>query len=528
MSDKSVLTGKKSSIQLRMSLIPVLVATIVLGIYITFNYLGTKNRMITELEDAAVNTSSRLANSLVLPMWDDNKVVVESAIASDMQVRSVYSIIVKEGKGTKIYTGKVRDVSWDVINAKENTIGDFIQETREIKKDDEVLGSVTVYFTTKFLAGELRAALIKSIVTMFILNLAILATIIVSVRALVIKPILNITKGMHDIAGGEGDLTMRLKIRKNNEIGELAAWFNKFMEKLQGIIKDIDADAGNLGRASGELSELAGFMADGATNMSDKSGVVAAAAQEMSANVTAVASAMETASANVDSVAAATEEMTATVSEIAQNSEKARSVAGEAVAQVQNTSERVAELGRAAQEIDKVTETITEISEQTNLLALNATIEAARAGEAGKGFAVVANEIKELARQTSEATQEIKARIESSQEATSKTVEGIGEITTIINEVNDIISTIAAAVEEQSATTTEIAGNVAQVSSGINDVNQSVSDSNSAVIEISNDINEVSGSAHEMSDNCSQINMSSDALKDLADRLTSLVGTFKV
>ena len=220
MADNDVLNGKKSSLQVRMSLIPVLVATVVLGIYITYNYLGTKNRMISELNEAAVNTSSRLANSLVLPMWDDNKVVVESAIASDMQVNTVYSIIVKEGKGTKIYTGKVRDVSWDVINAKENVIGDFIQETRLIEKDDEQLGSVTVYYTTKFLAGELRAALIKSILTMLILDLAILATIIVSVRKLVIRPILNITEGMHDIAGGEGDLTMRLRIRKNNEIGE--------------------------------------------------------------------------------------------------------------------------------------------------------------------------------------------------------------------------------------------------------------------------------------------------------------------
>ncbi len=528
MTDSKVLKGKKSSIQVRMSLIPVLVATIVLGIYISYNFLATKNRMEAELREASVNTSTRLASSLVLPMWDDNKIVVESAILSDMQVKSLYAIIVTEGKGEKVYSGKVRGKKWSIVETKENIVGKFIQESRKIEKDGEKLGQVTVFYTTKFLAGELRNALIKSIVTMLFLNIAILAAIIISVRKLVIKPLMYITEGMHDIAGGEGDLTMRLKVRKNNEIGELAGWFNQFMEKLQGIIKDIDADAGNLGRASGELSELAGFMAEGAGNMSDKSGVVASAAQDMSDNVSTVASAMETASANIDSVAAATEEMTATVAEIAQNSEKARNIAGEAVNQVQNTSDRVAELGKAAQEIDKVTETITEISEQTNLLALNATIEAARAGEAGKGFAVVANEIKELARQTSEATQEIKQRIDSSQDATSKTVSDIGQITTTINEVNDIISTIAAAVEEQSATTKEIAGNVTQVSAGINDVNASVSDSSTSVIEITSDISEVSSSAHEMSDNCSQINMSSDELKNLADRLTTLVGTFKV
>ena len=85
--------------------------------------------------------------------------------------------------------------------------------------------------------------------------------------------------------------------------------------------------------------------------------------------------------------------MSATINEISSNTEKGRTITGDAVDQARTVSTRVAELGKAAVDVGKVTETINDISEQTNLLALNATIEAARAGDAGKGFAVVANKI---------------------------------------------------------------------------------------------------------------------------------------
>ena len=134
-------------------------------------------------------------------------------------------------------------------------------------------------------------------------------------------------------------------------------------------------------------------MAAGSEQTSGKSNQVAAAAEEMSANMNSVAAASEQASTNVQMVAAASEQMSATINEIAGNTEKGRSITGDAVHQAKNVSARVAELGKAAVDVGKVTETINEISEQTNLLALNATIEAARAGEAGKGFAVVASEV---------------------------------------------------------------------------------------------------------------------------------------
>ena len=342
------------------------------------------------------------------------------------------------------------------------------------------------------------------------------------------KPIAGAVAGLKDIAEGEGDLTTRLEIQSKDEVGELVKWFNVFMEKLQGIIKNIANNAETLGSSSGELSNLSGQMSQGADNMSDKSTTVASAAEEMSSNMNSVAAATEEAATNLNMVASAAEQMIATINEIAQNSEKARNITGDAVVQTQSASNKVDELGSAANEIGKVVETITEISEQVNLLALNATIEAARAGEAGRGFAVVANEIKDLAKQTAEATLEIKAKIGAIQGSTDVTVTEIGQILKVINDVNDIVSNIATAVEEQSVTTKEIAENVVQASQGIQGVNENVAQSSSVAGDIAKDIAGVNQAAGEMTNSSSQVNMSAEALARLSETLNGMVGKFKV
>jgi len=366
-----------------------------------------------------------------------------------------------------------------------------------------------------------------NIVIALVAGLIVGVLVFFSARAIV-KPINAAVAGLKDIAQGEGDLTMRLEATTKDEVGELARWFNTFIEKLQGIIKDISGGVETLSSSSTELSAISEQMTQGIQNVTDKSNTVSAAAEEMSANMNNVAAAMEQSATNTNMVATASEEMSSTIGEIAQNAEKARGISDEAAHKTSTASTNMDQLGTAANSIGKVIETITDISEQVNLLALNATIEAARAGEAGKGFAVVANEIKELAKQTAEATQDIKEKIEGIQGTTTTTVGQIAEITQVITDVNDVVATIATAVEQQSAATKEIATNVAQASQGIQEVNENVNQSSTVSGEISSDIAGVSVSMNEMSTSSGQVNLSAQELSNLSESLKQMVDQFKV
>jgi len=361
-----------------------------------------------------------------------------------------------------------------------------------------------------------------------IIGIAAIVVLALFITRSIVRPVAGVVTSLTDLSQGEGDLTTRLPITGNDEVGDLARRFNEFMDKLHTMVKDIVKGVETLSSSSTELSAISQQMSASAEQTSGKSNTVATSAEEMSANMNSVSAAMEQSSTNTNMVAAAAEEMTATINEIAQNAEKARSVSVQAVDQTKGAGRQMAELGSAAQAIGKVTETITEISEQTNLLALNATIEAARAGDAGKGFAVVANEIKELAKQTAEATLDIKKQIEGIQNATGTTVQSIDQIGQVIEGVNDIVATIATAVEEQSVSTKEIAENIAQASRGIDEVNENVAQSSKVSGDITKEIGEVNQASAEIANSSSQVRLSADELSALAEQLNEMVGRFKV
>jgi len=377
----------------------------------------------------------------------------------------------------------------------------------------------------EFLASAV--AMRNTIGLISIVSIFLTSGIIFLAASSITRPINKAVAGLKDIAQGEGDLTRRLVVASRDEVGELAQWFNVFIEKLQHIIAQIGATTGLVNGSAGELSGIAADLSKNAEETSDRADSVATAAEEMSANLNGVAAAMEQSTINTTMVASAAEEMTATIGQIAQNAEQAHAISVKAVQQAASTSQKMAELGLAAQAIGRVTETITEISEQTNLLALNATIEAARAGEAGKGFAVVANEIKELAKQTAAATMDIKNQIDGVQGTTRSTVEEIEQISQIIDEINGIIATMSLSVGEQSTATEEIAANISQASIGLSEVNENVSQSSAVAGTITRDIAGVNTASNEISKSSQQVKTSADQLQALANELHGVVSVFK-
>jgi len=370
------------------------------------------------------------------------------------------------------------------------------------------------------------------------------------------RPVSQAVAGLKDIAEGEGDLATRLEVGSKDEVGELARWFNTFVENLQGIVKDMAANAQVLNTSSSDLNALSAQMASSAEEMTLQSDGVAGAAEEMSANINTIATATEQMRANVqnvsstaeemsqnvDAVASSIEEMSMTLNDVAGSAREGSDIAGKATEMSNAALETMNVLGRAAKDIGEVTELIKRIAEQTNLLALNATIEAASAGDAGKGFAVVANEIKELANQSAQAAEDIARRIDGVQTNTEEAVKVIADISGVIGSINESSMVITNSVEQQKVSANEISGNVQQTSTGINNIASSIAEvakgandmakgaaeAAKGVTEVSSNIQEVSRAAGDSNTGAQQVSKASKELANVATVLQNLVNRFKV
>lgn len=405
--------------------------------------------------------------------------------------------------------------------------GSYLQGVLPVYLKNEMIGAVTVLKTTQAIMDNTMQVLYV-LVVVFICGIVLIIPFALFVAGTMVKSILTVTESLKEVARGEGDLTKRLKIVSNDEIGELSKWFNTFIEKLQDMIREISGSSTTISKLSGVTKGQADHISQNAQNMAQITRTITTSTGKMSESISSISRVVGQASDNLDIVASSTEEMTATIGEIARNAENARDMSFQTGEKIKQAAGHIDRLGHDTKEIDTFTEFINEISEQTKLLALNATIEAARAGEAGKGFAVVAGEIKELARQTAVATNDIKEKINNIRESTDLTVSEMDRISEAFTDMKDLVNEIASAIEEQSVSTKEIADNTANVAGGINDVNMSVSEFDSMTSEIAEDMQKVNEETAGMSESCNRINSDTGKMSGQAEVLNNLVSKFVI
>ncbi len=306
---------------------------------------------------------------------------------------------------------------------------------------------------------------------------AVLTLLLYLIGRSILSRIQAINLLMTQIASGNGDLTVRMNAKGNDELANLAHSFDRFISSLHGHIKDLAGVMTVLSESSCSSEQASIKSMDNAQQQKLESESVATAVNEL---------------------VMTTNEITANIESAAQNSQRMKSEAQSALDKTHATGERIEVLAESieqsqsqvmqledqSREINQVISTIQSIAEQTNLLALNAAIEAARAGESGRGFAVVADEVRKLASITNDSTHQIEATIQgltngitqtvsqmqsSAEQArttnthTHEVVRAIDSISVQIGEMFDMNSQIATASEEQSAVSSEIDRNITEI-----------------------------------------------------------------
>ncbi|PEZ29362.1 methyl-accepting chemotaxis protein [Bacillus thuringiensis] len=460
---------------------------------------------------------------------------LSSSVKSTMELGSTWRKFVEE----KVFT-LAKEQKWEealqVASSENGTVYKVIGDFTNYSNEQATLREQSIEKID-------QSAILIEYVIFLSLVICIVAAIILAwwFSGKLVKPIQQIDTKLKELASQEGDLTARLQVNSNDEIGAIAASFNKMLENLQHIINRVQKTSVEVQTASENMLEK--------TNTSREATVrVQSSMSNLNASIQSQASSMEESSTAMDDMAVSVQRIAESASSVAElavaTSEHASdgsTVIQKSVSQmttiheaVNATSEVVERLITHTKYIDTAVQSISNIAEQTNLLALNASIEAARAGEQGKGFAVVADEVRKLAEQSKTAATDINQLLHQIQNDTetassmmsqgrSEAFEGIH----VIREAGTSFTTIVEQVNKVSTQMQDISATAEEMAASAEEMNASLNNIASISTEVSSETAATAQSAEQKVIVMNEMTVTAGKMKQTVEELDQLVSHFK-
>jgi methyl-accepting chemotaxis protein len=462
------------------------VLIVAFSIFVVFIIMDQSRKQNANLANKATNYASLIATTNVVTVWN-------------MEPDSMHANIEGFVKDDDIVSVRILDTSGQVIaEASKKSPSPTRTIKADIVKDGASIGQAEVTYTGAAIDTSIKALAMQLALLGAIILVALIGTLVL-VTNRITRPIRDLESVVKDLAEGEGDLSRRLGMKEDDEIGMLAGHFDRFIGKLGKIVvsaKSIGAKSREIGRrlasdaieVSASAEEISGTM----RSMSERTDFLYGEIEKASSAVVRINQRIESVvamigeqSAAVHESSAAVEQMITNVGVIEKSTEGKRDAIRELAergrksgASMTETVKAIGEVAESARFISEMIEVINSIASQTNLLAMNAAIEAAHAGDAGRGFSVVASEIRSLAEKASASAKDISATL-------SRTVSTIANSSTLSSEANETLKTVLEGIDDISASLTETLDGLKEISTGNTQILEAVADLNRLTAKVS-------------------------------------------